>query len=218
MPEDTKWITVHDTACTNTSPDSCVDVVLDPTPICSNMTNREFRDVFVSSRATAVTLTHNRIKSLARWDYSEQARAKKWFGSSSEEVRAAMTVGLPKLLDVVRNLKPENVIRWDQQRQRNITCTVFPDNGSTDAAVCKPDSARRIIAIYPHYCTSPEAQLWKGNKVFTLIHECTHFTDVFDSTDDMYGISVGLSLWAQTNPGKAIKNADSITCYVGFED
>ncbi|MFP3604214.1 M35 family metallo-endopeptidase [Paraburkholderia sp. SIMBA_053] len=168
-----------------------MDVVLDPTPICSNMTNREFRDVFVSSRATAVTLTHNRIKSLARWDYSEQARAKKWFGSSSEEVRAAMTVGLPKLLDVVRNLKPENVIRWDQQRQRNITCTV---------------------------CTSPEAQLWKGNKVFTLIHECTHFTDVFDSTDDMYGISVGLSLWAQTNPGKAIKNADSITCYVGFED
>ncbi|WP_407668528.1 M35 family metallo-endopeptidase [Paraburkholderia dilworthii] len=100
----------------------------------------------------------------------------------------------------------------------NITCTVFPDNGSTDASVCKPDSVRRMIAIYPHFCTSPEAQLWRGCKVLTLIHECTHFTDVFDSNDGMYGISIRLSFWAQTNPDHAIRNADSLTCYVGFEE
>jgi len=56
-----------------------------------------------------------------------------------------------------------------------------------------------------------------GCQVLTLIHECTHFTDVFDSTDDMYGVKVGLSFWAQDNPEKALRNADSLTCNVGFK-
>jgi len=218
MPDNIEWITVHDTAVTNTNTDSNVNVVLDPTPICSNMTNKEFRDTIIRDRNMAVTLIQNRIKSLAKWDPGEQARAKKWFGSSSDNVRAVLMDGLPKLLAVMQNLKPENVIRWDQQKQRNITCTIFPDNGSTDAAVCKPDTERRIIAIYPHFCTSPDAQLWKGCKVLTLIHECTHYTDVFNSDDAMYGVSIGLSFWAQNNPDRAIQNADSLACYVGFED
>jgi hypothetical protein len=218
MPDDTEWTTVHDTAVTNTNPNSNVNVVLDPTPICQNMSNKEFRETIVRDRDMAVTLIQNRIKALTRWDQTEQARAMKWFGSSSNDVRSVLTAGLPKLLGVMQNLKPENVIRWDEQKQRNITCTIFPDNGSTDAAVCKPDTAKRIIAIYPHFCTSPDAQLWKGCKVLTLIHECTHFTDVFNSNDEMYGVSIGLSFWAKSNPDKAIQNADSIACYVGFED
>jgi hypothetical protein len=217
MPDNTEWVTVHDAAVTNTTPNSTVTVTLEPTPICSNMSNKEFRETIARDRDIAVTLIRNRLSALTRWDHSEQARAMKWFGSSSDDVRAALTVGMPILLDVMRNLKPENVVRWDVQKRRNITCTIFPDNGSTDAAVCKPDTVKRIIAIYPHFCTSPDAQLWKGCKVLTLIHECTHFTDVFDSNDEMYGVSIGLSFWAKSNPEKAIKNADSIACYVGFE-
>ncbi|WP_255208773.1 M35 family metallo-endopeptidase [Paraburkholderia youngii] len=59
---------------------------------------------------------------------------------------------------------------------------------------------------------------WHDCQVLTLIHECTHFTDVFNSTDDMYGVTIGLSFWAQDNPAKAIRNADSLACYVGFND
>lgn len=218
MTDSTEWETVHDTAITNTNPDSNVNVILDPTPICPNMTNKEFRDSIVKSREEAVGLIQARIAALAKWDAKEQARTKKWFGRSDDTTRGLLQAGLPRLLDVMQNLKPENIIRWDKQKERNITCTVLPDTGSTDAAVCKPDSARHIIAIYPHFCTSPRSQLWHGCQVLTLIHECTHFTDVFDSTDDMYGVSIGLSFWAQDNPSKAIRNADSLACYVGLND
>jgi hypothetical protein len=218
MTDSTEWQTVHDTAVTNTNPDSNVNVTLDPTPICSNMSNKEFRDSFVKSREEAVGLIQTRIAALARWDASERTRAKKWLGRSDDTTREVLQAGLPRLLQVMKDLKPENIIRWDQQRQRNITCTLLPDSGSTDAAVCKPDTAKRIIAIFSHFCTSPRSQLWHGCQVLTLIHECTHFTDVFDSNDEMYGVSVGLSFWAQDNPDKAIKNADSLACYVGVSD
>ena len=212
----TEWQTVHDTAVTNTNPYSNVNVTLDPTPICSNMSNREFRDLIVRSREEAIGLIQTRIAALARWDATEQARAKKWLGRSDATTRGILQAGLLRLPQVMKDLKPENIIRWDQQKQRTITCTIFPDNSSTDAAVCKPDTAKRIIAIYPHFCTSPRSQLWHGCQVLTLIHECTHFTDVFDSNDEMYGVSVGLSFWAQDNPDKAIRNADSLACYVGI--
>lgn len=218
MTDNTEWVTVHDTAVTNTNPDSMVYVTLDSTPICSNMSNKEFRDSIMQSREEAVGLIQTRISGLHRWDATEQARAKKWLGRSDNATRSILQAGLPRLLQVMKDLKPENIIRWDQQKQRNITCTIFPDNGSTEAAVCKPDTAKRIIAIYPHFCTSPRSQLWHGCQVLTLIHECTHFTDVFDSNDEMYGVTVGLSFWAQDNPDKAIRNADSLACYVGFDD
>lgn len=218
LPDSAEWKTVHDTAVTNTNPSSNVNVTLDPTPICSNMSNQEFRSSIVKSREEAAGLIRKRIAALAKWDASEQARAKKWFGRVDDATRHTLETGLPKLLEVMEDLKPENIIRWDQQKQRNITCTIFPDNSNTDAAVCKPDTAKRIIAIYPHFCTSPRSQLWHGCQVLTLIHECTHFTDVFNSIDAMYGISVGLSFWAQDNPDQAIQNADSLACYVGKED
>jgi len=218
MPEE-NWVEVG-TATTNRTPDSNVDIYLDldKPPICSNMTNKEFRESFIKSQAEAIGLIQGRIAKLAKWDASEQARAKKWLGSADNDTRIILQTGLPKLLRAMQDLKPENIIRWDQQASRNLTCTVLPDTGNTDAAVCKPDSAKRIIAIYSHFCTSPRSQLWHGCQVLTLIHECTHFTDVFDSTDDMYGVSVGLSFWAQDNPAKAIRNADSLACYVGFAD
>lgn len=218
MPQE-DWVEVG-TATTNRTPNSNVDIFLDldKPAICSNMTNKEFRDSFLRSQAEAVGLIQTRITKLAKWDGSEQARAKKWLGSADDTTRAILVAGLPRLLKAMQEVKPENVIRWDQQSGRSLSCTVLPDTGNTDAAVCKPDSEKRIIAIYSHFCTSPRAQLWHGCQVLTLIHECTHFTDVFDSTDDMYGVSVGLSFWAQDNPTKAIRNADSLACYVGFAD
>ncbi|VWC12189.1 peptidase M35 [Burkholderia aenigmatica] len=216
-PDDDGWESVG-TVFTNTTAGSVRDIELDLTPICQDMTNKAFRASIVRLRNMAVPLIQDRIVGLTRWDEAEQMRVRKWFGRGDDTTRTTLRLGMPRLLDVMQSLKPENVIRWDQQKQRNITCTVFPDSGHTDAAVCKPDSERRIIAIYSHFCTSPPAQRWRGCQLLTLIHECTHFTDVFDSNDEMYGVSTGLTFWAQSNPDKAIRNADSLACYVGFDE
>ncbi|WP_250472190.1 M35 family metallo-endopeptidase [Caballeronia sp. GAFFF1] len=215
---DNDYAVAHDSAETNAVPGSQVHIDLDTTPICLNMSNKEFRESIIKSRAEALDLIQTRIAAVSKWDARDQARVKKWLGRSDDVSRAVLQAGLPKLLSAMDDLKPENIIRWDAQKQRNITCTIFPDNGSTDAAVCKPDTARRMIAIYPHFCNSPRSQLWHGCQVLTLIHECTHFTDVFDSIDAMYGVSVGLSFSAQENADKAIRNADSLASYVGIED
>ncbi|VWD30309.1 MULTISPECIES: M35 family metallo-endopeptidase [Burkholderia] len=216
-PYDDGWEPIG-TVSTNTTAGSVRDIELDLTPICQNMSNKTFRASIARLRDMAIPLIQDRVAGLGRWDEAEQLRVRKWFGRSDKMTRDTLRVGMPKLLDVMQSLKPENVIRWDRQKQRNITCTVFPDNGHTDAAVCKPDSEKRIIAIYSHFCTSPPAQRWRGCQLLTLIHECTHFTDVFDSTDEMYGVSIGLSFWAQSNPDNAIRNADSLACYVGFDE
>lgn len=218
MP-DQNWVDVG-TATTNRTPDSNVDVYLDldKAPICSNMSNAEFRNSIIKSRDEAVGLIRKRIAAFTRWDASEQARATKWLGSADKITRGILQAGLPKLLQVMRELKPENIVRWDTLKERNVTCSILPDTGSNDASVCKPDSAKRIITIYSHLCTSPRSQLWHGCQVLTLIHECTHFTDAFYSTDDMYGVTIGRSFWARDNSVKAIRNADSLACYVAFDD
>ncbi len=41
--EDKEWFLVHSEAVTNTNPGSMVDVYINTTPICPNMTNRQFR-------------------------------------------------------------------------------------------------------------------------------------------------------------------------------
>jgi hypothetical protein len=114
---------------------------------------------------------------------------------------------------------PEKIVRWDDASNRNLTCSVVPDNGQNRAGVCKPDSEKRVIAIYSAFCTDSNGELWHGAKVKTLIHECTHFTDTFNSDDIMYGnTESGMHAFALGNRDKAIRNADSIAGYIATFD
>ncbi|WP_244306524.1 M35 family metallo-endopeptidase [Paraburkholderia lacunae] len=70
----------------------------------------------------------------------------------------------------------------------------------------------------PHFCTLPDAELWQACRMKVLIHECTHFTDTFNSDDVMYGQGTGMKYWAPSDPDGAIRNADSIACYVAHFD
>lgn len=215
--DEDEWILVT-TGRTNTIPGSIHEVELDLARICPIMSNKEFRALFVRLRDAAAQLILDRIEGLSRWDRNERERVATWFGRADQNVRGTLETGLPRLLTATRELKPENVIRWDEQTGINITCTVFPDDDNTDAAVCKPDSARRIITIYPHFCTLPDADLWTACKLKTIIHECTHYTDVFDSDDLMYGQGTGLQYWVRSHPEFAIRNADSLAAYVAHFD
>ncbi|MXN77885.1 hypothetical protein GR157_24455 [Burkholderia sp. 4701] len=213
MPDD-GYELVHDSAVTNTTPGSTVDVWVNTTPICANMSNKEFRALIMRLRDTAVILIKERIADVARWDASAKERAKFWFGRSDDVIRKKLSEGLPKLAVSMQELKPENIIRWDEQKGRNITCEIAANSGVNDAAVCKPDSARRIIAIYPHFCTVDDVFVSGNCKLKILIHECSHYVDTFNSDDVTYGFGKGIGYWAQTNPEAACRNADNIACYV----
>ncbi|WP_269765245.1 M35 family metallo-endopeptidase [Burkholderia ubonensis] len=95
----------------------------------------------------------------------------------------------------------------------------MPDSGNNHAAVCKPDSEKRVIAIYSKFCTDSDGELYHASKVKVLIHECTHYIDKFDSEDIRYGdTELGMKLFAMSNPDEAIRNADSITGYIATFD
>ncbi|WP_347879193.1 M35 family metallo-endopeptidase [Burkholderia sp. BCC0097] len=85
--------------------------------------------------------------------------------------------------------------------------------------MCKPDSEKRIIAIYSKFCTISNGDLWTASKVKTLIHECTHYVDTFNSDDIIYSdTESGLRAFAENNADVAIRNADSITGYIATFD
>jgi hypothetical protein len=214
------WVEVG-TVTTNRTPNSNVDIFLDldKPPICSNMTNKEFRRVIMMVRDAAVTLVKERIAELSKWDAKERERAGYYFGRADEEIRSTLATGLPKLLSALQELVPEKIVRWDDALNRSLSCSLTTDSGQNRASVCKPDSAKRVIAIYSAFCTDPNGQLWRNSKVKTLIHECTHYTDTFDSDDLMYADSdSGMRIFALRNADKAIRNADSITGYIATFD
>ncbi|NML35191.1 M35 family metallo-endopeptidase [Paraburkholderia antibiotica] len=214
--EDDDWIVVHPGTWTNTNPESLVEVVINTTPICPNMTNKEFRKEIMRARDIGVGLVKQRIKAVALWDESEQGRAQTFFGRSDIELRNYLSLRLPRLLKAMQELVPEKIIRWDSRTSRALSCgRLKPTSPDAHAAVCKPDSEKRIIVIHPAFCESPFGRLRDGCKIKTIIHECTHFTDTFNSEDHMYGNRErGISIWAQREPHKAIENADSITGYI----
>jgi hypothetical protein len=216
--ENEEWFEVHSGAVTNTNPGSMVDVIINTTPICPNMTNAEFRKLIMRLRDTALILIKERISDVARWDRLTQDRVKFWFGRSDQFIRDKLSIGLPKLATAMQQLQPEKIIRWDEQKGMQLSCAIVPDRGDNDAAVCKPDSARRIIAIYSHFCTLPDVDVSKNCKLKVLIHECTHYIDTFDSDDVAYGWASGVGYWAKTDPEGACKNADNFACYIAHFD
>jgi hypothetical protein len=219
MPEQ-NWEVVG-TATTNRTPDSNVDIYLDldKPPICQNMTNREFRRVIMKVRNAAVILLKQRIEAFSKWDVKERERATYYFGRADEEIRSTLAMGLPRLLSALQELVPEKIVRWDDALNKSLSCSLTADSGQNRASVCKPDSATRVIAIYSSFCTDPDGKLWNTSKVKTLIHECTHYTDTFNSDDLMYGDKdTGMHIFASGNADKAIRNADSITGYIATFD
>ena len=189
-----------------------------PELICPNMTNEEFRALILRCRDAAVGLIKERERELARWSGQDRDRVEKWFGRQDENVRSVLIGGMARLRAVMQELNPENIIRYSEEKRANISCLPPHNIQNTQASVCKPDSARRFISIYPKFCTLPDSELWTDCKITTLIHECKHYVDVFDSDDIMYGVSIGLSYWAKANPDRAIRNSDSIASYVAFGD
>jgi hypothetical protein len=203
---------------TNTVEGSSVTVDVNMDRICQNMSNAHFRKLMMNLRDIAVTMIDERHGALiSKWS-TEKERVKAWFGSEDEQIRQILLSGLPRLKSAMLELTPNKLLRYDDEQARLMSCVPVSDNGNNDASVCKPDSKKRIIAFYSHFCTTKAAKLDDENKLKNLIHECTHFTDTFDSVDTAYGYGRALQIWAKMNPTKTTNNADSIACYITYAE
>lgn len=216
---DEEWVQIHSGAMTNTTPDSLVrvSVVQNTELICPAMSNKDFGILIMKLRDQALRLIKIRMDELEAWTPAAQRRVQRWFGISDNATRSILGSGLPRLYKSMTELRPENIIRYSEERGRNISCAPVANIQDTAASVCKPDSARRIIAIYPKFCAFPDAELFHNNKLSAIVHECTHFSDTFDSADKMYAYKEYLGdVWAQKKPDLAITNADSLTMYITY--
>ncbi|WP_274533476.1 M35 family metallo-endopeptidase [Paraburkholderia dilworthii] len=87
------------------------------------------------------------------------------------------------------------------------------------AHVCGPDTSRRLISIGMKFCDGLRDQnMYADSRLSTLIHEVTHFADTFASSDPRYGIDPTAAQWSRSNPEQALRNADSLTGYVLYDE
>jgi peptidyl-Lys metalloendopeptidase len=216
---DEEWFEVC-RGTTNDTPNSCVSVRVDTTPICPNMTNADFRKMARSLIALARNLVERRLSDLDRNDAKTKERMKYWFGRDDEGTRTYLKTGFESVRRVLSDLKPEHLIRRDSEEDRAIGCAPgIGDLEHESAHVCGPNITHRRIAISMQFCTTlTDYRMFSDSRVSTLIHEITHFVDTFASKDPMYAISTPLALWGQRNSELAVANADSLAAYVIYNE
>jgi hypothetical protein len=216
---DYEFVTVHDSAVTNTTPNSMVTVVVDTSgpPICDNMSDPEFRKTVLTLRDDAVKVIDLRIQELSEWGATARARVKLWFGKSEEDTRTKLFVGLRALVLVMNGLTARNFVRVGSEQDRATGCVPGMKNLSGEVAhVCAPDTATHTIAINRDFFYLPQKSASQLSSMqLTIVHECAHFADTFGSVDHPKGYGYTACTWlAKDHPDQAITNADSIAWYV----
>lgn len=216
---DYEYVTVHDSAVTNTTPGSKVELflALNGPPICKNMTDAEFRKRVLTLRDEAVKVIAQRNHELSAWKAPAQARVREWFGTADETTRATLLSGLAALTTVMNGLTARNFVRSDPELDRALGCTPNTKNLAGEVAhVCGPDTATHTISIDSKFCELPDRSAGTlASMQLTIVHECTHFTDTFGSLDykNTYGQFLGRRL-AKEEPKMAVRNADNIAWYI----
>ncbi|WP_175769071.1 M35 family metallo-endopeptidase [Burkholderia cenocepacia] len=214
--EDQEWLLVHSGAVTNTNPGSLVDVYINTTPICPNMTNREFRMMATRLLKWSTILVERRITDLKRYDKATKDRMIYWFNRCDENTRQYLINGFSRHLSVLKTLTPHHFVRSDPNLDRMLGCVPNMSDIENEAAhVCGPNTERKLVSIAMKFCTGLRDQnMFGDSRLSTLIHEVTHFTDTFGSTDPRYGIDPTAAAWARANPDQALRNADTLTGFV----
>ena len=199
--------------------------------ICPNMTNEAFVELVLALRDEAVAPVTRRAQELERWDKAAHARILEWFGDPGLSDRAGhlnslrnyLSNGLKSCERVLLGLKAENFVRWSPNAHRHIACSNVPPRAGLAAQVCKPDVKTHTIAIGVEFCRLRRDTRIFGtdsirdgdSQLFTILHEVTHFDDVFSSTDEWPGTQVSRAMVTATKQsGIARINADSLTGYI----
>ncbi|WP_321875276.1 M35 family metallo-endopeptidase [Burkholderia cenocepacia] len=214
--EDKEWFLVHSGAVTNTNPGSMVDVYINTTPICPNMTNRQFRITASRLLKWSIVLVERRITDLKRYDKTTKDRMIYWFNRCDENTRQYLLDGFSRHLSILKTLTPHHFVRSDPNLDRMLGCVPnMVDIDNEAAHVCGPNTERRLISIAMKFCTGLRDQnMFGDSRLSTVIHEVTHFVDTFGSGDPRYGLDPTAAAWARANPDQALRNADTLTGFV----
>lgn len=214
--EDKEWFLVHSGAVTNTNPGSMVDVYINTTPICPNMTNRQFRITASRLLKWSIILVERRITDLKRYDKTTKDRMIYWFNRCDENTRQYLLDGFSRHLSILKTLTPHHFVRSDPNLDRMLGCVPnMVDIDNEAAHVCGPNTERRLISIAMKFCTGLRDQnMFGDSSLSTVIHEVTHFVDTFGSGDPRYGLDSTAAAWARANPDQALRNADTLTGFV----
>lgn len=138
------------------------------------------------ARADALAMIDKAALSLERWNASDRAHFKEWFGSDSEEARNLMRERLRKMR--AKLLEEELVVGSDEDKYAH----VWP-LGNT-------------VNLDGHFWTAPRTG--EDSRAGTVVHETSHFWSAGGTRDHAYGRTKCRAL-ASEDPDKAINNADS---------
>jgi uncharacterized Zn-binding protein involved in type VI secretion len=200
--------------------------------ICPNMANPALARLMLELRDEAVSIIGVRLQEIARWDGLAKDRILEWFGDPGfgtrdahlDDLRSYLRAGMQSAERVLRGLEAKNFVRWVPGAHKHVGCAdPEPLPVGLTAAVCKPDLQTRTISIALPFCGlrrthrifGRDAATENDSQLSTLIHEVTHFKDVFDSTDDWYRIQRAREQLAATGNFRIARaNADSIVGYI----
>ncbi len=137
-------------------------------------------------------------KDIETWDAATQARAKKWFGDSSEATQKKMRDRTDEEITKLNKLTPDNFHPVEPGKDSKVYAYVYPND---DAKLYLGDS----------FAGAPATG--KDSKAGTLVHEISHFDSVGGTKDNAYGTKNAEDL-AKTDSAAAQANADSFEYFV----
>jgi RHS repeat-associated protein len=176
------------------------DAKTDTTVRVPGMSAAEGNAALVDATANAVIMLAKASRSLQRWDASDQAASRTWFGDATEETRQMMIQRVNREIVAISHMKLSN-FHADP-----------PDMHSRYAAIDRYDRTFQIQI----------GNLFKGAPVVgtdsragTLVHELSHSEIIGATTDHgkTYGEENAKNL-ANTDPEAAKSNADNFEYFV----
>lgn len=143
-------------------------------------------------------MLQTRKADLEQWDNTAKADVKKWFGSDDEATRKKLQERIDHMIDLNKKMTVENFAPADPPKDNRFAYVYPNDKGHS---------------IYLDGAFDKAPATGRDSKAGTLAHEMSHFNDIGSTNDHIYGADNAKKL-AQTDPDKAIENADNFEYYM----
>lgn len=189
-----------------------------PADACKDVSSDDFAKLALGLRDQALKLVQARRAELLSWTPEAKKRTWLWFNTSDDEIRPFLQRGVEATERVLRQLTAKNFIPYTEESLATTGCAPGI-NPNAAAAVCPPDVSQRRIMIAVKFCGLRRDNVNFETKVvqdgdsqlLTLVHEVTHFSDVFGSHDNYYTTWQSLK---NVNKPDIKLNADSLAAYI----
>lgn len=187
--------------------------------MCEQLSESEFSALVMALCQDAIVLAEQRQAELQRWDAAAKKRMWIWFNSSSDELRDFLLKGIAATIVSLRSLRARDFVQYSEANIRLGSCHGSVVDPEAAASVCPVDITNKRIMIAPKFCNLSRdkrnpynGEIGDGDsQLLTLVHEVTHFKDVFGSNDNFY--STFRSIKYVEDPDIRL-NADSLAAYI----